>query len=45
MVEHGIPYVDCEHSGHHVPIYSRAMAVDPETLQPLKTAKRGCFIL
>ena len=45
MVEHGIPYVDCEHGRLHVPVYSRAMAVDPETLQPVKDGEEGLLYL
>ncbi len=31
MVEHGVPYVECEAGRFHVPIYSRVFAVDPRT--------------
>ncbi|MFW5781813.1 MAG: hypothetical protein ACOCWO_00820 [Candidatus Muiribacteriaceae bacterium] len=31
MVEHGIPYVDCEHGNMHVPSYSRCHTFDPVT--------------
>lgn len=45
MVEHGIPYVDCEAGNLHVPIYARALAVDPETLQPVKDGEEGLLYL
>jgi len=31
MVEHGIPYVECERSNFHVPVYSLAVIRDPLT--------------
>ncbi len=45
MVEHGIPYVDCEHGRLHVPIYARVRAVDPETLQDLGIGRPGLMHL
>jgi phenylacetate-coenzyme A ligase PaaK-like adenylate-forming protein len=45
MVEHGIPYVDCEAGNLHVPIYARAMAVDHETLEPLPDGQEGLLYL
>jgi phenylacetate-coenzyme A ligase PaaK-like adenylate-forming protein len=45
MVEHGIPYVDCEHGRLHVPIYARVRVVDPETLQDLGLGKPGLLHL
>jgi phenylacetate-coenzyme A ligase PaaK-like adenylate-forming protein len=45
MVEHGIPYVDCEHGRLHVPIYARVRAVDPETLEDLGVGKAGLLQL
>ena len=45
MVEHGIPYVDCEAGRLHVPIHARAMAVDPETLQPVSDGEEGLLYL
>jgi len=45
MVEHGIPYVDCECSRLHVPVYARARAVDPETLQPVEPGQIGLLHL
>ena len=45
MVEHGIPYVDCEAGRLHVPIYARAMVVDPESLQPVKDGEEGLLYL
>lgn len=45
MVEHGIPYVDCECSRLHVPVYARARVVDPETLQALPTGTPGLLHL
>ncbi len=45
MVEHGIPYVDCEAGRLHVPVFARALAVDPETLQPVKDGEEGLLYL
>ncbi|GAB4275910.1 MAG: acyl-protein synthetase [Candidatus Rifleibacteriota bacterium] len=45
MVEHGIPYVDCECGRLHVPVYARARAVDPETLEDLGIGKPGLLHL
>lgn len=41
MVEHGVPYVDCELGNFHVPVYSRVIARDPATLKPLANGKTG----
>lgn len=41
MVEHGIPYITCEANQFHVPIYSRACAVDPGTLEILPDGEKG----
>lgn len=45
MVEHGIPYVDCEAGRLHVPVFAKALAVDPETLQPVKDGEEGLLYL
>lgn len=45
MVEHGIPYVDCEAGRLHVPIYAKALTVDPETLTPVKDGEEGLLYL
>jgi phenylacetate-coenzyme A ligase PaaK-like adenylate-forming protein len=45
MVEHGIPYTDCERGELHVPIYARARALDPETLQPMPAGVPGLLHL
>lgn len=41
MVEHGIPYITCEHNHFHVPIWSRACTVDPATLEVLPEGRVG----
>jgi phenylacetate-coenzyme A ligase PaaK-like adenylate-forming protein len=41
MVEHGVPYCECEAGRLHVPIYSRAWARDPGTLQVLPAGQQG----
>lgn len=41
MVEHGVPYCECEAGRLHVPIYSRAYARDPGTLKVLPYGERG----
>lgn len=45
MVEHGIPYLTCEHGQFHIPIYGRVWAVDPATLAPLPYGQVGLFKL
>lgn len=45
LVEHGIPYVDCEHGNLHVPIYARARIVDPESLRELPEGTPGLLHL
>lgn len=45
MVEHGIPYVDCEHGRLHVPIFARAQVLEPETLQPMPVGEPGLLHL
>ncbi|MGM0600745.1 MAG: acyl-protein synthetase [Candidatus Rifleibacteriota bacterium] len=45
MVEHGIPYVDCECGKLHVPIYARARVVDPETLSDKNIGEPGLLQL
>lgn len=45
MVEHGIPYVDCEKGRLHVPIYAKARVVDPETLDELAEGETGLLHL
>ncbi|MFZ2960534.1 MAG: acyl-protein synthase [Candidatus Ozemobacteraceae bacterium] len=45
MVEHGIPYVDCEQGRLHVPIYARARILDPETLAPMPPGESGLLHL
>jgi len=45
MVEHGIPYVECENSNIHVPIYSLAAVRDPLTHEVLGYDKAGLLHL
>lgn len=45
MVEHGIPYVDCEHGNLHIPVFSKAQVVDPETLEPFPENTEGMLKL
>lgn len=33
MVEHGVPYVECENGNFHIPAYSRVFARDPISLR------------
>ena len=40
-VEHPILYADCVHHHFHVPIYSRVIIRDPETLAPLPPGQPG----
>ena len=41
FVEHGVPYITCEHHHFHVPIYSRAFARKPGTMEVLKEGEKG----
>lgn len=45
MVEHGIPYVDCEKGRLHVPIFARAQVLEPETLRPMPVGEPGLLHL
>ena len=45
IIEHGIPYVECECGRIHVPVYARAMCVDPETLFPVEDGEEGLLHL
>lgn len=45
MVEHGVPYVTCEHGHFHVPIYSRVCAVSPHTMEILPDGETGLLKL
>lgn len=41
MVEHGIPYLDCENGRSHAPNYSRVIIRDPATLEMLPHGRKG----
>jgi len=41
MVEHGVPYMDCELGNFHIPNYGRVLARDPGTLEPLGYGRDG----
>lgn len=41
MVEHGIPYLDCEKGNLHIPNYSRVYIRDPFTLEIMKEGEVG----
>lgn len=41
FVEHGVPYVTCEHGHFHLPIYSRGYARKPGTLEVMPEGERG----
>lgn len=45
MVEHGVPYCECEKGNLHVPIYSRAVIRDPESLDILPDGRPGLLHL
>lgn len=40
-VEHPLPYCKCKNGHFHVPIYSRAIIRDVNTLEPVKTGEMG----
>ncbi len=44
-VEHPILYVDCRHHHFHVPVYSRVIVRDPDTLEPVQNGKIGLLNL
>ena len=41
FVEHGVPYMTCEHHHFHVPVYSRAFIRKPGTLELLPEGEKG----
>ncbi len=43
MVEHGVPYTECEAGRMHVPIHSRVLVRDPGTLALLPPGQTGLF--
>ena len=43
--EQGIPYVTCCKGNFHLPIYSKAMIIDPESLLPLPLKEEGLLTL
>ncbi len=45
MVEHGPPYVECEHHRFHVPVFCRALIREPLTLKPLPLGEVGLLHL
>lgn len=45
MVEHGVPYMTCEHGHFHIPVYSRVCAVDPRTMEVLPDGEVGLLKL
>jgi len=45
LVEHGVPYCECESGNLHVPQYSRALARDPATLEALPPGQTGLLHL
>lgn len=45
LVEHGVPYSECEHGNMHVSNYSRVIIRDPESLEVLKENQTGLIQL
>jgi len=45
LVEHGVPYCECEAGNLHIPIYSRVYAREPGTLKILKHGQAGLLHL
>jgi phenylacetate-coenzyme A ligase PaaK-like adenylate-forming protein len=41
FVEHGVPYITCSHNHFHIPIYSKAYARRPGTLEVLPHGQKG----
>ncbi|MDD5089398.1 MAG: hypothetical protein PHQ23_00615 [Candidatus Wallbacteria bacterium] len=45
MVEHGIPYIDCECDHFHIPVYSRVLVRDPLTMEIVPPGSDGLLQL
>ena len=45
MVEHGVPYITCEHGAFHVPIYAKVWALDPANSAVLPKGEVGLLKL
>ena len=45
MVEHGIPYVDCERGQMHIPNFARVLTRSPDGRKILKNGERGLLQL
>ena len=45
LPEQGIPYVSCKCGKLHIPIYAKAIVLDPETLIPVETGEKGLLSL
>ena len=45
LPEQGIPFISCKCGKLHIPIYSRAFIVDPETLLPVEDGQEGLLVL
>ena len=45
MVEHGVPYMTCEHGHFYIPVYSRVCAVSPHTMEILPDGETGLLKL
>ncbi|MFZ4712486.1 MAG: hypothetical protein ACOYL6_02130 [Bacteriovoracaceae bacterium] len=41
MVEHGIPYIDCEKGNLHIPNFSRVYIRDPKSMKNLPIGQKG----
>ena len=41
----GIPYIECINGNYHLPIYTKAVALDPESLLPLSEGEEGLLCL
>ena len=45
LPEQGIPFVSCKCGKLHVPIYAKALTVDPESLIPVDYGNEGLLVL
>ena len=45
LPEQGIPFISCKCGKLHIPIYSRALIVDPESMLPIDDESEGLLVL
>lgn len=45
LPEQGIPFVSCKYGRKHIPIYSKSLIVDPESLNPVEDGIEGLLTI